>query len=112
MQIVLMATQRPLIEFFRGRKGFGVEFVRGLRDVVSGCDDGARNMIGMAVATGCAGLIVGAITLTGLGLRMTDFVEFVSGGNVTVMLLFHCVRLPAVGNGCADLPRITSWSRR
>ncbi len=99
MQIVLMATQRPLIELFRGKKGFSVEFVRGLREVVSGCDDGARNMIGMAVATGCAGLIVGAITLTGLGLRMTDFVEFVSGGNVTVMLLFTAFVCLLLGMG-------------
>ncbi len=53
-----------------------------------GLNDGARNMIGIAVATGCAGIIVGTITLTGLGLRMTDFVEFVSMGNVMIMLIF------------------------
>ena len=45
-------------------------------------------MIGIGVATATAGIIVGAITLTGLGLRMTEFVEFVSQGNVIVMLLF------------------------
>jgi hypothetical protein len=67
--------------------------------VVNGCNDGARNMIGIAVATGCAGLIVGAITLTGLGLRMTDFVEFVSGGNVMVMLLFTAFVCLVLGMG-------------
>ncbi len=35
-------------------------------------------MIGIGVATATAGIIVGAITLTGLGLLMTEFVEFVS----------------------------------
>jgi TRAP-type C4-dicarboxylate transport system permease large subunit len=45
-------------------------------------------MIGIGIATATAGIIVGGITLTGLGLRMTDFVEFVSQGNVFVMLLF------------------------
>ena len=45
-------------------------------------------MIGIGVATATAGIIVGGITLTGLGLRMTEFVEFVSQGNVMVMLLF------------------------
>ena len=54
-QIVLMATQRPLVEFFRGKNDYGVEFVRGLREIVNGCNDGARNMIGIAIATGCAG---------------------------------------------------------
>jgi hypothetical protein len=50
--------------------------------------DGSRNMIGIGVATATAGIVVGAITLTGLALRMTEFVEFVSRGNVVVMLLF------------------------
>ncbi len=98
-QVILMATQRPLIELFRGRKSFGTEFVRGLGEVAGGCSDGARNMIGIAIATGCAGLIVGAITLTGLGLRMTDFVEFVSGGNVMVMLLFTAFVCLVLGIG-------------
>ena len=43
---------------------------------------------GIAIATGTAGIIVGGITLTGLGFRMTDFVEVVSQGNVFAMLLF------------------------
>jgi len=98
-QIVLMATQRPLIQFFRGSKGIGAELQRGFNDVINGCSDGARNMIGIAIATGCAGIIVGAITLTGLGLRMTDFVEFVSGGNVLVMLLFTAFVCLVLGLG-------------
>ncbi len=56
--------------------------------LVQGMNDGSRNMIGIGVATATAGVIVGAITLTGLGLRMTEFVEFVSQGNVIAMLLF------------------------
>ena len=61
---------------------------QGLRSVVDGFHDGARNMIGIGAATATAGVIVGAITLTGLGLRMTEFVEFVAQGNVMMMLLF------------------------
>ena len=98
-QVILMTTQRPLIELFRGKKSFVSEFARGVGDVVHGCNDGARNMIGIAVATGCAGLIVGAVTLTGLGLRMTDFVEFVSGGNVLVMLVFTACVCLVLGMG-------------
>ncbi|MGH6622527.1 MAG: TRAP transporter permease, partial [Burkholderiaceae bacterium] len=79
-QIVLMLTQRPLVEWFRKKSDVGVEFKRGAQEVIDGLNDGSRNMIGIAVATGCAGIIVGTITLTGLGLRMTDFVEFVSQG--------------------------------
>jgi TRAP transporter 4TM/12TM fusion protein len=85
--VALMVTQRPLIQWFRGR-GHAGTWLQGLRDVVLGLNDGARNMIGIGVATATAGIIVGAITLTGLGLRMTEFVELVSQGNVIAMLLF------------------------
>ncbi|EXF69944.1 dctM-like transporters family protein, partial [Vibrio parahaemolyticus AQ3810] len=34
---------------------------------------GARNMIGIGVATAAAGTVVGVVTLTGIGLVMTDF---------------------------------------
>ena len=87
MLIVLMATQRPLIDLFRGRRTPGA-WRQGCADVVHGFNDGSRNMIGIGIATATAGIVVGAITLTGLGLRMTEFVEFVSQGNVIAMLLF------------------------
>ena len=98
-QVILMVTQRPLIALFRKQGELGRQSIAGLNDVLVGCNEGARNMIGIAVATGCAGIIVGAITLTGLGLRMTDFVEFVSQGNVLVMLLFTAFVCLVLGMG-------------
>jgi TRAP-type uncharacterized transport system fused permease subunit len=98
-QVLLMVSQRPLIAVFRKQADVARQFVAGLHDVLHGCNEGARNMIGIAVATGCAGIIVGAITLTGLGLRMTDFVEFVSQGNVLVMLLFTAFVCLVLGLG-------------
>jgi TRAP transporter 4TM/12TM fusion protein len=87
--MVLMVTQGALTAWFRGRRGeTAAQLKRGAHEVVLGLNDGARNMIGVAIATGTAGIIVGGITLTGLGLRMTEFVEFVSQGNVIVMLFF------------------------
>ena len=85
--IVLMLTQRPITLALRGQ-ALGGAWRRGFGDVIGGLTDGSRNMIGIGVATATAGVIVGGITLTGLGLRMTDFVEFVSQGNVLLMLLF------------------------
>ena len=85
--IALMATQRSLINAFRGTRVPGT-LRRAADDILHGFIDGSRNMIGIGIATATAGIIVGAITLTGLGLRMTEFVEFVSQGNVIAMLLF------------------------
>jgi TRAP transporter 4TM/12TM fusion protein len=82
-----MLTQRPLIAFFR-KQALAPAVRTGVMESVNGLQEGARNMIGIAIACGTAGLIVGAITLTGLGLRMTAFVEIVSMGNVLLMLFF------------------------
>jgi len=98
--IGLMLTQRLLTNFFRGRRDtMGADLALGGREVIHGLNDGARNMIGIAIATGTAGIIVGGITLTGLGLRMTEFVEFVSMGNVVVMLLFTAFVCLVLGLG-------------
>src|SRR5690606_16957977 len=93
-----MITQRPLIAFFRG-ESLAEPLKRGFGEAVVGLQEGARNMVGIAIACGTAGLIVGAITLTGLGLRMTAFVEMVSMGNVLVMLFFTAGVCLVLGQG-------------
>ncbi|MBA3496921.1 MAG: TRAP transporter permease [Ramlibacter sp.] len=72
---------------------------RGLADLCKGLVLGARNMIGIGVACASAGLIVGTITLTGMGLMMTDFVELVSAGNVLVMLILTAFICLLIGAG-------------
>ena len=60
---------------------------------------GARNMIGISVATACAGIILGTVTLTGIGLVMAEFVEFISAGNLMLMLIFTAVISLILGMG-------------
>jgi TRAP-type uncharacterized transport system fused permease subunit len=84
--IVILLTQRPLLAFFRNQAtGFPV-FRAGFDDLIDGLERGARNMIGIALATAAAGIVVGTVTVTGLGLVMTAFVETVSAGNIIAML--------------------------
>lgn len=93
-----MVTQRPLIAWFR-KQALAEPARLGLRESVQGLQEGARNMVGIGIACGTAGLIVGAITLTGLGLRMTAFVELVSMGNVLAMLFFTAAVCLVLGLG-------------
>jgi hypothetical protein len=60
---------------------------------------GARNMIGIGVATAAAGIIVGTVTLTGIGQVMTEFVEIISGGSLILMLIFVAVISLILGMG-------------
>jgi TRAP transporter 4TM/12TM fusion protein len=97
--MAMVVVQPPLLALFRGQGGLAAAAGRGLGDLWRGLVLGARNMIGIGVATASAGLIVGAMTLTGMGLMMTEFVEYVSGGNVLVMLVFTGVICLLIGAG-------------
>jgi TRAP transporter 4TM/12TM fusion protein len=85
--IFVMVTQRPLMAVLRRHGSVGASFRQGLHDLVTGLETGARNMIGIGVATAAAGIIVGTVSLTGVGLVMTEVVELLSGGNLMLMLL-------------------------
>ncbi len=95
----ILLTQRPLVVFFRGLGGYGPAFLRGLRELGDGLVQGARNMIGIGVATAAAGIIVGTVAMTGIGLVMTDLVELLSGGNLMLMLLLTAVICLVLGLG-------------
>ncbi|MCU0774027.1 MAG: TRAP transporter permease [Ideonella sp.] len=85
--IFVILTQRPIIAFLRGRSGYGAAMADGWRDLIAGLEAGGRNMIGIGVATAAAGIIVGTVSLTGIGLVMTEVVELLSGGNLMLMLV-------------------------
>ncbi|MDR4305992.1 TRAP transporter permease [Chelatococcus sambhunathii] len=96
--MLILATRRPLLALFRKRPV--AEEARGaLADLLKGLALGARNMIGIAIATATAGIVVGTVTLTGLGLMMTEFVEFVSAGNVILMLVLIAAVSLVLGMG-------------
>ncbi|MGQ3486012.1 TRAP transporter permease [Roseovarius pacificus] len=84
---VILLTQRPLKAMFRGEGAAGNASREGLVDLVQGLIAGARNMIGIGLATATAGVIVGTVTLTGVGQVMANLVEFLSGGNLILMLV-------------------------
>ena len=58
-------------------------------------------MIGIGIATATAGIIVGSVTLTGIGLVMTEFVNSFRR-KPDFDPDFHCIHLPFAGNGTAD----------
>ncbi len=85
--IFMMLTQRPLLAMMRGHGEPFAAARLGFADLIDGLEVGARNMIGIGVATAAAGIIVGTVSLTGVGLVMTEIVELLSGGNLIIMLL-------------------------
>ncbi len=98
--IVVTLTQHPLKAIMRGR---GSEilpgFKRGIAEWFDGMISGSRNMIGIAVATAAAGVIVGTISLTGAHQVIGEFVEVLAGGNLMVMLILVAIMSLILGMG-------------
>ncbi|MFM2129879.1 MAG: hypothetical protein RL477_1425 [Pseudomonadota bacterium] len=110
--IVIILTQGPIVALMRrgadGRSGaaiatttesVGAAAVAGARALVAGLASGARNMVGIAIATAAAGIVVGTVTLTGLGLVMTEVIELLSAGNLMLMLVLTAAISLLLGMG-------------
>jgi hypothetical protein len=83
----------------RGSRDLSGPFKRGVGEWVDGMISGSRNMIGIAVATGAAGIIVGTISLTGAHQVVGEFVEFLSGGSLILMLILVALMSLILGMG-------------
>ena len=96
--IFIALTHKPIKAFFRGGD-VGLEAARGWGDFVQGLILGARNMIGIGVATGAAGIIVGTISLTGAHQVIGQVIEVISGGNLIILLILVAVLSLILGMG-------------
>lgn len=97
--IVLLVTQRAMLSWFRGVGSVRLELRNGGYELVDGLILGARNMVGVALSTATAGIVVGTVTLTGLGLMMTDAIELLSGGNIYIVLMLTALVTLILGCG-------------
>ena len=97
--VFVMLTQKPIIGLFRNDHRPIEHLKAGWQDLIDGLVIGARNMIGIGVATAAAGIIVGTVSLTGVGLVMTEVVELLSGGNLMLMLVLVAVISLILGMG-------------
>ncbi|MDR3174912.1 MAG: TRAP transporter permease [Desulfovibrio sp.] len=70
-----------------------------LERIVLALEEGARSAVAVACACACAGIIVGVITLTGLGLKMAGGIVSLAGGSLlmTMFLTMLCSMLLGMG---------------
>ena len=71
----------------------------GFAEIYDGLVSGARNMVNIAVAVATAGIIVGAVSSTGLNNAMVEVVEAISGGDVYILLILTAVVCIVLGMG-------------
>ncbi len=87
LMLFIIITQRPLKAIFRKGESMSDAVRAGLYDLVDGLIAGARNMIGIGVATAAAGIIVATVTKTPIGTELAALVEALSGGVLIIMLV-------------------------
>ena len=68
-------------------------------DIIQALETGARGALGVAIACACAGIIVGVVTLTGVGLKMANGLVSLAGGNLLLTLFFTMVASLILGMG-------------
>src|SRR5690606_9117995 len=78
--ILVLLLEGPVRVLARRMRGddsgnIGAELKEAVRKLLKGMEIGGRNMVGIAVATATAGIVVGIITLTGLGLRLAEIID-------------------------------------
>lgn len=71
----------------------------GLKGFIEALVDGARTALGVAAATACAGIIVGVVTKTGLGLKLANGLLDLAGGALIPTLIFTMIASLILGMG-------------
>lgn len=95
----ILLTQRPILNFYRKKGEILAATKQGFSDLVNGLETGARNMIGIGIATSTAGIIVGVVALTGFGVQLSSIIEFLSMGNLLLMLILVAIFSLILGMG-------------
>ncbi len=68
-------------------------------DIIKGLEAGARSALGVIAATACAGIIIGVVTLTGLGLKLGSTLVEIAQGNLIITLFFTMITSILLGMG-------------
>ena len=99
LMVFILLTQRPIFAYFRGESEMAKAVKRGWDELLDGLVTGARNMIGIGIATATAGIIVGVVSQTGVGSALAAVVEVLSGGNLLAILFLTAFLSLILGMG-------------
>jgi len=97
--MLLMVVQHPFRALITKEKITKDILLSGFVDILAGMISGAKNMVPIAIATALAGIVVGSITLTGLGQVLLDVIETLSGGNIFIILVLAAIVSLILGMG-------------
>ena len=68
-------------------------------EIVNGLESGARNVLGVVIAYAAAGIIIGVVTKTGVGLKLASGLLALSGGMLLPTMFFTMITSLILGMG-------------
>ena len=68
-------------------------------EIIRGLEAGARNVLGVAIACAAAGIIIGVVTKTGVGLKLASGLLALSGGYLLPTMFFTMITSLILGMG-------------
>jgi TRAP transporter 4TM/12TM fusion protein len=71
---------------------------------VAALEEGAKGMVMVGTTCAAAGIIVGCITLTGLGAKLSTFAVSIAGSNLFLVLAMAAVSSFVLGMGMSSIP--------
>jgi len=95
----ILVTQPIISSAFRGEFALWEDFSRGFSNFIGGLANGARSMVPVVMAMAAAGIIVGVVSLSGIGLRITAIVEVIAGDSLILSLIFTAIVTIIIGMG-------------
>ena len=89
---VLWATVLAFLLSFLRR-----ESALGPRRLVRALESGGRSVLSVAATTATAGIIVGVVTLTGLGLKLAGLIVALAGGSLVLTVIYSALAVLVLG---------------
>lgn len=97
--MIIMVVQKPFKAYLNKEKITLPVILEGFADIGNGMVMGGKNMVSIAVATAVAGIIVGSVTLTGIGLVLAEVIDNLSGGYILSVLFLTAFVSLVLGMG-------------
>lgn len=96
---LVMIFQEPVKKLAQKKAVTIYDFSIGFTDIFWSMVSAAKSMATIAAATALAGIIVGSISLTGLGAVLSDLVEHLAGNNIFLILVLTALMSLILGVG-------------
>jgi len=96
--LIIVILYQEFRKAISSKSGFAAGIKNSLYLIGSGFITGSKNMVGVALATASAGIIVGVVSL-GLGGMITQIVDVLAQGNIYLLLIITAVASLLLGMG-------------